>query len=173
MSQENLSRLDLIFWSTGAGWSSARLTIDERVEQLALTHIFNNPHEEIAKATAELIEGRESAAFVWLDEPGTYAFDFLRPDRSPTLHGRFRAYDACFVQRVPENVEPRLTLSFSTHLDYWVSLVQASLARTRELSRHSLYSSWNQIEVPGRELSVIERYLHHQRSRRTGEDPLR
>ena len=159
--------LDLVFWNTGAGWSEAELRIGERTERLSMTHVFNDPNEEIARATVELLDGSKASRFHWLEEPGTKEFFFQRPDQSPRLLLRFRTFGEIYVDAVPDRTAPHVAITVETHLAYWVTLVQTSLARTAALARHSLYSSWNDAQVPHRGLARMEAFLHEQ-SRRFG-----
>ena len=157
--EDKYSRLDLTWWSTGAGWSRAYFRVGDHVEDLAVTHIFDNPNEVIARATAELVEGATRATFTWCDEPGAFVFDLERADQSPRLDGRFRQFPGS-GPRVWETEQPATAISFTTHLEYWATLVHASLSRVTLLSKHSLYTSWNSdVPAPEREFGAIEAFL--------------
>lgn len=164
MSAHKYSSLDLLFWSDGDGWSSVVWKVENVVERLSITHVFNDPYLEIARATVELVEGRDSSVFLWFDEPGTYEITLTRVGQSPTLQGTVREFGELHLQRVPEQAEPLRAMHFVTHLTYWSTLVHTSLSRMRELSRHSLYSSWSSVELPMREISVLDAYLHRERT---------
>jgi len=168
------SQLDLIFWSTGAGWSEAILRVDGREHRLVMTHIFSRPSEEIAKATRALIEGRPTAAFTWLAEPGTFVFEFERlPAEASALRGRCRMYSDLHPRGVSPDVSVIDTIEFTTHLTYWAELVRAGLDRAAKLSLHHVYSSWNDGEAPDEDLAAIERYLAAERPRRRWRAPNR
>ena len=152
------STLDLWFMHRGYGWTDAFLRVDSQTVEMQVTHVFNDPLYEIARATVELIDDRQSSAFLWFEEPGTLAFELTRDQRAPLLHGRLSTFPDLFLERIPRDAQPLKTVNFTSHLGYWAALVQTSLCRSRELARHKLYP-WREVQLPLEELAEIERYL--------------
>lgn len=70
--------IDLILTMHPHGWSTCFIYIDGKAYELAITHIFNDPYEELIHSLISLLKGEKSSEFFWYGEPGGERIEITR-----------------------------------------------------------------------------------------------
>ncbi|QNE40020.1 hypothetical protein F1C16_10845 [Hymenobacter sp. NBH84] len=62
--------IDLILTMNPHGWSTCFIYVKGKPYELAITHIFNDPYEDLIQSLISLLHSEKNTEFFWYGEPG-------------------------------------------------------------------------------------------------------
>jgi hypothetical protein len=140
------------------GWSRAFLILRKEIKSFYLSHVFNDPMDEIGKATCAFAEGATEAWFRWFDEPCTYLFR-LKEDRAQkhilTLACWESPGDINFDDVTPE--KENADWSVEVAKSHWIGLVSGELNKLSMLMRQPAYAEHRR-EFPHQHAAALRKW---------------
>jgi hypothetical protein len=148
------------------GWSHALLLLRMETKAFRLTHIFNDPMDEIGRATCALAEGATEAWFRWFDEPCTYLFR-LREVRLQKQLLTLSCWETpgkiISSDKLPEKDD--MDWSVEIARTHWIGLVAGELGKISMLMRQPEYAEHRRA-FPHEHAAVLRQWCDkHMRSK--------
>ena len=81
------------------GWSDLDLWLEDTHHNFSITHIFNSPMKEIARAIFELHHGASESTFTLYEEPGHHVWTMSQvADAQPLLLVEIKPYEGTILE---------------------------------------------------------------------------
>jgi len=130
--------IDLLYVLGRHGWSDLVLWVGGEITQLRITHVFNDPLEELAQMAIDLRERMPQMAFILWDEPGGHRPEFNRVADQPHKYVvQIRSFPD--GPPLPSDWSDDFILEFRVKADHLMKLIYFQLEKLARLTEEKSY----------------------------------
>lgn len=153
-SMHPTNEIDFLLILEPHGWSTCWIFAEGKPIELTITHIFNDPYDELISALCRLMKGENLVTLFWYAEPGGERIEIERlKDKKKMLNIRFDGFHECFGDEV-KDVEP--TIHFEMTERQFLITAYYQLKKTEQLLADVSFAKSRNGDFPFQRFKIFE-----------------
>jgi hypothetical protein len=136
------------------GWSTCWIVADEKPVELCITHVFNDPYDDLIGALLRVMRKEPLVTFFWYGEPGGERIEIERnPDQQRMLKVRIDGFYESFGEEI-KDFEP--TIHFEMKESQFLAQFYYQLKKIETLLKEPSFAKDRGGEFPFRRFRAFE-----------------